>query len=115
MMELRLPWPPKELSQNARVHWSVKARATKSYRKAAWALALAAKLKAPTEGKIYVQCVFQPPKNWSHGDEDNLLARMKAGFDGIADALKVNDSRFHIHPPSIPTLKNNCVIVHVNP
>lgn len=32
MIELRLPWPPKELSPNARVHLSKRSRAAKAYR-----------------------------------------------------------------------------------
>lgn len=35
-----LPWPPKELSPNARVHHKAKARVAKAYRETAWALEL---------------------------------------------------------------------------
>jgi hypothetical protein len=31
-MTLHLPWPPKELSPNARVHWAKKSKAAKAYR-----------------------------------------------------------------------------------
>ena len=36
-LTLTLPWPPKELSPNARQHWSKLAKAKKAYRDAcAW-------------------------------------------------------------------------------
>ncbi len=37
MLTLTLPWPPKELSPNARQHWSKLAKTKKAYRDAcAW-------------------------------------------------------------------------------
>lgn len=42
MKELILPWPSKDLSPNARVHWARKARAVKSSREQAYYLAKAA-------------------------------------------------------------------------
>ena len=37
---------------------------------------------------------FIPPDRRSY-DRDNLVARMKAGIDGLADALSINDKRFN--------------------
>ena len=37
---------------------------------------------------------FIPPDRRSY-DRDNLVARMKSGIDGLADALKINDKRFN--------------------
>ena len=34
MLTLTLPWPPKELSPNARQHWTKLAKAKKAYREA---------------------------------------------------------------------------------
>ena len=31
--QINLPWPPRELSPNARVHWAKKAKAAKAYKK----------------------------------------------------------------------------------
>ena len=39
--------------------------------------------------------VFYPPCRRTR-DKDNLLASMKSGLDGLADALAVNDSRFKV-------------------
>ena len=43
-------------------------------------------------GDIRVIVTFYPPNR--RGDRVNFPNRMKPYFDGIADALKVNDSRF---------------------
>jgi crossover junction endodeoxyribonuclease RusA len=89
-----LPWPPKELSPNSTLHWSKKAKKKKEYRTACWALSLEAGLKAPEgDGKIELEITFCPPDK-RHRDADNMVAAIKSGLDGIADALKVNDKRF---------------------
>lgn len=95
MNEVTLPWPMKELTPNARVHWARLAKAKKSYRAACFWLAKEAKLQAPAEGVIRIEMAFYPPCN-RRRDEDNLLASMKSGLDGLADALAVNDSRFKV-------------------
>ena len=38
--------------------------------------------------------LFIPPDKRSY-DRDNLVARMKSGIDGLADALRINDKRFN--------------------
>jgi len=90
---VRLPWPPKELSPNAKLHWAKKAKFTKSYRHTAWALSLEAKLRASKEGLIEMDITFYPPDK-RHRDYDNMVASIKAGLDGLADALQVNDRQF---------------------
>jgi len=40
-----------------------------------------------------VKITFYPPDK-RHRDADNMIASMKAGFDGVADALKVDDKLF---------------------
>lgn len=91
-MKIILPWPPKELSPNARVHWAAKSKAAKAYRHACRVLFMAAGIKAPP-GKIVLTLEFVPPTRHSM-DDDNLIARFKAGRDGIADALGVDDKHF---------------------
>ena len=96
---VKIPWPPKELSPNSTLHWSKKAKKKKEYRTVCWALTLEAKLVAPPgEDKIPVEITFYPPDK-RHRDADNMVASIKAGLDGLADALKVNDKRF------LPTFK----------
>lgn len=93
MIELVLGWPPKELSPNARLHWAQLARAKKKYREACWATTLEQQPGPVPSGQLVLELEFFPPNRRTH-DRDNLTARMKAGLDGMADALKIDDSRF---------------------
>lgn len=91
-------WPPNILSANSRAHWSKAAGPRAAYRRACWALALQAKVTVPTEGDIPVRLDMFPPDAIAANDDDNAAARFKAGRDGIAAALKVNDRRFKVTP-----------------
>lgn len=94
-MEISLLWPPKELSPNARNHWAVIARAKRIYRTECWAATKEVSKSLALIGnyKIPLEVTFYPPSK-RHYDLDNCLASIKAGLDGIADALQVNDHRF---------------------
>jgi len=97
-MKIILPWPPNQLSPNARVHWSVKSKHAKAYRETCFALCREAKLVKPeTEGRLHLWLTFVPPDR-RHRDDDNLVASFKNGRDGIADALGIDDRRFVCHP-----------------
>lgn len=48
--------------------------------------------RAP-DGPLTLELVFVTPDQRSY-DRDNLVARMKSGLDGLADALKIDDKRF---------------------
>lgn len=91
-------WPPNILSANSRAHWSKATAPRAAYRRACWALALQAKVTVPAEGDILVRLDMFPPDTISLNDDDNAAARFKAGRDGIAAALKVNDRRFKVTP-----------------
>jgi len=94
MTTITLPWPPKQLSPNARIHWSTRARHAKAYKAACYAIARQAGLTTPyPAGKIALRLDFYAPAR-RRRDLDNLLASMKAGIDGVAWALGVDDSRF---------------------
>lgn len=92
MIDLILPWPPKELSPNARVHWKQKHRHAKAYRQDCFVLTKAAGASVEP-GKLYFWLTFCPPSR-RHYDDDNLLARFKSGRDGVADGLGINDRDF---------------------
>lgn len=95
MTHITASWPASILSPNSRVHWRPRAKAKKAQR-VEWAtLAVAHQLKAPREGKVEVRIEFVPADRRPR-DADNLLASCKAGLDGLADAMGVNDSRFRI-------------------
>ena len=97
MNEVVFPWPPKALNPNTRAHWRVKAKQAKALRHACFTLAREAKVTAEWEDDIHLFIDFYPPDKRAR-DEDNMLSAFKAGFDGLADALKVNDKRFRLHP-----------------
>ena len=94
MSGITYPWPLKSLSPNARVHWSIKSKATKNMRRAAHLLTLEAGWRGVEwEGDILISVIFFPPDKRAR-DIDNMFSSSKAIFDGLADALGVNDKRF---------------------
>jgi len=95
MIAVTLPWPPKELSPNARQHWSKLAKAKKSYREACAWTALGQFVKPIDVQKLHVSLLFVPP-NRRGFDLDNLLARMKSGLDGLCDVLGVDDKHWSL-------------------
>ena len=99
MIIIDLPWPHKDLSPNARPHWAEKARLTKRAREGAYYAALAAGLGRVTGEAFRVTTTFNPPARYAY-DEDNLKARCKALYDGVSDALGVDDRHFR-HAPVI--------------
>ena len=109
-----LPFPASILAGHAKGNgqWA-KVKATKEHREWAHKAALAAKVDVPWEGDILVRVRFIPANR--RGDRINFPNRMKPYFDGIADALGVNDSRFvpdyKFADPEAP----GCVVVEVLP
>jgi len=93
MLEFQLGWPPSELSPNKRLHWAQAAKFKKLYRTACWGETLAQHVGPVPDGPLILDLTFVPPDRRSY-DRDNLVARMKSGLDGVADALKINDKRF---------------------
>lgn len=93
-MRIELPWPPSVLSPNNRKHWTVKAKAKKQYRSDCYYLTHNANvILPPGDYNLKLIIMFHPPSKRSF-DTDNMLARLKSGIDGVADALGVNDKRF---------------------
>jgi len=93
-MNITLPWPPSALNPNARhAHPAIKWKAAKAYRSACKALAEAHGMVAPDSPKIALWVEFVPPDR-RHRDDDNMVAAFKAGRDGLADAMGVDDRRF---------------------
>lgn len=97
-MNVTLPFPPKELNPNSRLHFMKVARFKKQYRNACWALAKQAGFNSTSLAgceKAQVHLLFYPPDR-RHRDEDNMLAAMKSGLDGLAQALHFNDKGFKV-------------------
>lgn len=95
--ELRLPWPPAELSPNRRLHWARRAKFAKAYRERCFWETKAARTRVDWEGIVHLWLTFVPPDR-RHRDDDNMIASFKSGRDGVAQALGINDKRFRLHP-----------------
>lgn len=102
-MKIVLPFPSSLLSGHAKGNdqW-LKVKTTKAHREWARLATLEARggqrsaedgQAAQESGDIAITIRFIPPNN--RGDRMNYPARMKPYVDGIADALGVNDRRFH--------------------
>ncbi len=103
-----MPWPTAKLSPNARLHWGERNRAAIAYRTACKFATLNALnqhpgalsvMRAHVEGggRLHVFENFDKPDRRAR-DDDNVFASFKAGRDGIADALGINDRHFRLHP-----------------
>ena len=86
--------PPAKLSPNARVHWAVKSTLTKAARREAYAQCLVAlgARRPPGWLKARVEVVAYFPTH-NHRDPDNLIASLKAYFDGIADSGVISNDK----------------------
>ena len=92
-MSIELPWPPALLNGNQRRDWYKVAPVVKQHREWARLATLAAgAVEVPAAGDIRVIATFYPPHR--RGDRVSYPSLLKPYWDGIADALKVNDSRF---------------------
>src|SRR3990167_292379 len=92
---VNLPWPPRDLWPNVKKCAMCKYRVAKKYRRDCWIIALGAGLTANKYASIYLTITFHPTSKRRY-DLDNCTASIKAGLDGIADALKVDDWQFRI-------------------
>lgn len=82
------------LSLNGRLHWAERNRRNATWKKAAWALAVAAHI--PPLERVAIVGEYQPPDRRKR-DEDNLVLTMKSAIDGIASTGCVpSDSSDHV-------------------
>lgn len=90
MLRIELPLPPRELSPNARVHWSVRNRATQEAKD----LVVCAVLEQQARGKpldhATVKLTFIKPRR-GRRDKDNLIAAAKPYMDGLVLAGVIVD------------------------
>lgn len=108
---IELPFPPASLSGHNKGHWRSKGEIVAKHREWARRATLAAKIQAPATGDIRLIVTFYPPDR--RGDRVNYPNRIKPYFDGIADALKVNDSRFLPSYHFAEPVRNARVVVSV--
>ena len=93
---IELPFPPASLSGHAKGKWWDTSDIVAKHREWAMRATLAVRnqlgISLINDSDIRVSVTFYPPDK--RGDRVNYPNRMKAYWDGIADALCVNDRRF---------------------
>jgi crossover junction endodeoxyribonuclease RusA len=89
-VEVELTWPPRGLFPNKErtQSWRKSGRLAALYRRECWVMTLASKAR----GKLLRVVFHQPDRR--RRDDDGMIAAFKAGRDGIADALGVDDFAF---------------------
>lgn len=107
-----LPWPPKELSPNARLNWRAKHRRRHAYRHTCSWTCVEQKLRRIEADRVHATIKFYPP-DARHRDVDNMLASIKAGIDAVAEAIGVDDSRWTITLRVGPHRKPGCVRIEI--
>ena len=117
-MIITLPWPSRDLSPNARVHWAKKAKAAKAYRATCGWETKAAMLQPGvptsfTDKKITLSIVFHAKTRRAY-DLDNALASIKSGLDGVADALGVDDSRWALRMEKGEPVRGGMIIIKID-
>lgn len=111
---LELPWPSSKLSPNAREHWTTTSKLRKLYRARCKAIGEQVGLGylRGSKNAVRVDLTFFPPDRRAR-DMDNMLASMKSGLDGLADAMGVDDSRWKIAMEVSDPKKGGCVLVQI--
>lgn len=103
-MTITLPLPARELSPNWRGHWATKARAVQRYRMHAWAVARATAPgplgPMPEWVRATAHTTFYLPDR-RRRDRDNLMASLKACWDGLVDARVLADDAGLIQMPPV--------------
>lgn len=113
MTRVVFPWPSRDLSPNARVHFHARAKQVKLAREAAyWLTKNAQQKQLPDVGEIMVCIEFNPPDKRRY-DLDGLVSRSKAYLDGLADALELDDYRFALTIRRGETIKGGQVVVTI--
>lgn len=91
---IRLRWPPRELSPNARLHYHAKARAVASYRRECFHDAISQGLGRLPGDRLGMRITFHPPDDKRRRDRDNMVASAKAACDAIASLTGIDDANW---------------------
>jgi crossover junction endodeoxyribonuclease RusA len=115
-MKIRLPYPPAKLSPNKRLHWAQRAAIVGVYRRECRILSRHFHVAdiGLTRRPLPVKITFHPPDR-RRRDRDNAIAAFKAGADGVADAIGVDDADWSPTYEVGEPVKGGCVIVEIAP
>ena len=97
-MIIEIPWPPRGLSPNARIHHMARAALVSAYRKECAILLMyhtspKERQYAREKVALTLDVTFWHPTA-RKPDTDNMLASIKAGIDGVCQALHIDDGKF---------------------
>ena len=120
-MKITLPYPPAKLSPNKRLHWAARAQVVAKYRRDC-RYACIAELNGKSwlwqavgsPPRLPIKITFYPPDK-RRRDRDNMIAAFKAGADGVADAIDVDDADWSPTYAVGEPVKGGCVIVEIAP
>lgn len=108
-----LRWPPRELNPNVRAKRSRKMKKTREYRQECGWEAKAQGIRRMVANSLMVTIEFCPPnKLW---DDDNMEATFKAGRDGLADVIGVDDNRWLVRRVVGSPIRNGSILVRIDP
>ena len=113
-MRLTLPWPPKQLSPNGRLHWTRKYKAKNAYQADVYSAAKAGGARILDAETLAVTITFCPPDR-RRRDKDNAIACFKSGQDALALLLGVDDANWRVTyaPGWGEPVKGGAVVVEV--
>lgn len=112
MIRLEFAWPSKQLTSNARGHWSRRHKASKEVRTAAYWVAKGAGVGKWPLARLRVY--FAPPDN-RRRDPSNAPILAKSIIDGLADAMGCDDHGFWVEyqPDFLPKVEGGKIIIEV--
>jgi crossover junction endodeoxyribonuclease RusA len=108
------PWPPRQLSPNARADRRAVAGIRAKFRADCGWCAKAAGVRQMPPAPLHVDLTFCPPDRRPR-DMDNMLSSFKAGLDGIADVVGVDDSFWSLTIRKGEPVPGGEVVVRVGP
>ena len=96
VVKIELPFPPRGVSPNSRLHWRIKASLAAQYRETCGWIGKEAlqehSMSYPMQPPVRAEVTFVLP-NRQRRDPDNLMAMLKPAWDGLVDAGLLQDDR----------------------
>jgi crossover junction endodeoxyribonuclease RusA len=107
---IRLSWPHRDLSPNARKDRRAATSVRKAARSEGWAEVK--RTRVVISETAHMEITFYPPDR-RRRDLDNLLASIKPHLDGMAKAANVDDAGWSFTIRKGKPIKSGAVMIHV--